>query len=459
MKDIDAVSLDENIENEYIGLGTEDEVELPGYSQEESYVMKSMNSLENRRVMLVNTVVGPGNSVGRLVAGLYDTLLQHGYDCLVAYGRGECPAYMKSYRIGRDIDMYIHGAVTRLRDRHGFASTKATREFINIIEEFDPDIIHLHNIHGYYLNVKVLFEYLKTSGRRIIWTLHDCWSFTGHCSHFEYVGCMKWSTANGCSKCEQLEEYPRSFGYDNSEKNFSQKKELFTGIDNLTVVTPSEWLKARVQQSFLKEYHIVVVPTGIDLTQFRPIEEELDRDNVIFKLKNALSLRGKKIILGVANPWRDRKGLMQFITLNKTISDKYAIVLLGLNDEQAGDLPETMIPLAKTESMDELAALYSMADVYVNLTLEDTFPTTNLEALACGTPVVTFKTGGSPESIDETCGIAVEKNSIQGIVAALDKIELSKGQAFTREQCVLRAMQYDKENRFMEYIQEVYEGI
>ncbi|MCR5735390.1 MAG: glycosyltransferase [Lachnospiraceae bacterium] len=459
MKDIDAVSLDGNIENEYIGLGTEDAVEIPGYSREESDVMKSMNSLENRRVLLINTVVGPGNSVGRLVEGLYDTLMQHGYDCLVAYGRGECPEHIRSYRIGTDLDMYIHGAVTRLRDRHGFASKKATKELIAVIEQFDPDIIHLHNIHGYYLNVKILFEYLKASKKRVIWTLHDCWSFTGHCSHFEYVGCMKWSTAHGCSKCEQLSEYPKSFGFDSSEKNFEQKRELFTGLENMTIVTPSEWLKQRVKQSFLRDYHVVVVPTGIDLTKFRPIDEEFDQNNVIFKLKNALSVRGKKIILGVANPWRDRKGLMQFISLNKTISEKYAIVLLGINDEQANDLPESIIPLAKTESIDELAALYSMADVYVNLTLEDTFPTTNLEALACGTPVITFKAGGSPESIDDSCGIAVEKNSIQGVVAALDRIELSAGEAYTKEKCVLRAMQYDKENRFMEYIQEVYEGI
>ncbi|MCR5106627.1 MAG: glycosyltransferase [Lachnospiraceae bacterium] len=459
MKDIDAVSLDENIENEFIGQGTEDILETPGYSEEEADVMKSMVNLENRRVLLVNTVVGPGNSVGRLVEGLYDTLVDHGYECLVAYGRDECPEHIRSYRIGTDFDMYIHGIMTRLKDRHGFYSTKATKEFIDVIEDFDPDIIHLHNIHGYYLNVKVLFEYIKESGRRVIWTLHDCWSFTGHCSHFEYVGCMKWQTQAGCSQCEQLEEYPKSFGYDNSENNFAEKKELFTGIENMTLVTPSEWLKQRVEASFLKEYHVVVVPTGIDLERFYPVEEEMSQDNVIFRLKNALSLRGKSIILGVANPWRDRKGLMQFVTLNKAIDEKYAIVMLGLTDEQANSLPQSIISLAKTESIDELAAIYSMADVYVNLSLEDTFPTTNLEALACGTPVVTYKTGGSPESIDETCGIAVEKNSIQGIIAALDKIEMSKGESYTKEQCVYRAMLYDKNTRFLEYIQEVYEGI
>ncbi|MCR4923826.1 MAG: glycosyltransferase [Lachnospiraceae bacterium] len=459
MKDFNSVSLDENIENEYIGLGTEDVIEAPGYTPQEAELMYDNRNLEHKRVLLVNTVVGPGNSVGRLVAGLYETLEQHGYDCLVAYGRGECPENIRSYRIGKDFDVYVHGAMTRLRDKHGFYSTKATKEFIEVIEEFDPDIIHLHNIHGYYLNVKVLFEYIKASGRRIIWTLHDCWSFTGHCSHFEYVGCMKWSTKLGCSKCEQLEEYPKSLGYDNSEENFRLKRELFTGVENMTIVTPSEWLRQRVLMSFLKNYHVVVVPTGIDLDRFRPVDEEMSRDNIIFKLKNALSIRGKKILLGVANPWRERKGLSQFVNLDKVISDKYAIVLLGLDDEQAEKLPESIVTLAKTDSIEELAAIYSMADVYVNLSLEDTFPTTNLEALACGTPVLTYKTGGSPESIDETCGISVEKNSIQGVIAGLDKIELSKGYAFTKEQCVLRAMQYDKNTRFVEYIQEVYEGI
>lgn len=453
--DVSSVSLDQNIENDYIGLGSYEE-EAPLITEQQQAVINSMDRLENRRVLLVNTVAGTG-SVGRLVTGLYDALSARGYECLIAFGRDDAPEGYNCYRIGNDFEVYFHGAMSRLNDKHGFYSKRATKEFIEVIEEFDPDIIHLHNVHGYYLNIEILFKYLKESGRRIIWTLHDCWTFTGHCSHFEYIGCNKWQT--GCYKCEQLNEYPKSMGADNSEFNYIKKKELFTGFDNLTLVTPSQWLKDRVSQSFMREYHTVVVPTGINLEQFAPVEEAVDEDNLIFRLRNSLNIRGKKMLLGVANPWRERKGLLQFENLAKTIDDSYVIVLLGLNDSQLSNLPESIVGLAHTDSVGELAALYSMADVYVNLTLEDTFPTTNIEALACGTPVVTFKAGGAAESIDDTCGIAVERNSIQGVVAAIEKINSQRGIGYTVENCLRRARIYDRNYRFMEYIQEVYEGI
>ena len=263
----------------------------------------------------------------------------------------------------------------------------------------------------------------------------------------------------GCFKCEQLHEYPKSFGVDSSSRNYEAKKQLFTGIENLTIVTPSEWLKDKVQQSFLKEYPVTVVPTGIDLTQFYPREEIMSEDNLIYRVKNHLSLRNKTILLGVANPWRDRKGLVQFEALAKTLDERYAIILVGLNEKQIKALPENIIGLSRTDSTEELACLYSMADIYINLTLEDTFPTTNIEALACGTPVITYKAGGSPESIDETCGEAVDRNSIQGIVAAIDKIQSLKGECYTTQMCLRRAQLYSKEYRFLEYIQNVYEAL
>lgn len=453
---ISVVSLDNNVENSFIGQGMVEEKDEPMYTLEERRVVHSMRNLENRRVMLVNTVVGTG-SVGRLVEGLYNTLESNGYDCMVAYGRGDAPEGMKAYRIGQNLDVYIHGGLSRITDRHGFYSGHATSEFIDVIEEFNPDIIHLHNVHGYYLNIKLLFEYLKTTNIRIIWTLHDCWTFTGHCSHFEYIGCMKWM--NGCHSCEQLDEYPKSFGKDNSERNYREKKELFTQLKDVTLVTPSEWLAGRVAQSYMGQYHTVVVPTGIDLDMFHPIAEERNSDNLIFRLRNNLNLRNKNVILGVANPWRERKGLSQFVKLSKVLNERNVIVLLGLNDSQLNELPENIIGIGHTDSVEELAALYSMADIYVNLTLEDTFPTTNIEALACGTPVVTYRSGGSAESIDDTCGISVERNSVQGVVAAIDMILSQKGMMYTQEDCVRRARIYAKEYRFEEYIREVYEGM
>lgn len=454
--DISVVSLDNNIENSFIGQSMSDPEPEVLYTKEARKVARSLNHLETRRVMLVNTVVGTG-SVGRLVAGLYEALSSNGYECMVAYGRDTHPEGMNAYRIGGDLDVYIHGGLSRLTDRHGFYSKRATTEFINVIEDFAPDIIHLHNIHGYYLNIRVLFEYLKKTDIRVIWTLHDCWSFTGHCSHFEYIGCMKW--VSGCYSCEQLAEYPRSVGRDNSSRNYNDKRELFTGHPDLTLVTPSQWLKSRVEQSFMGEYHCVVVPTGIDTSIFHPVAEKRSDDNLVFRLRNSLNLRNKNVLLGVANPWRERKGLMQFVNLSKLINERCVIVLVGLDDEQLSSLPESIIGIGHTDSVEELAALYSMADIYVNLTLEDTFPTTNIEALACGTPVITYRSGGSAETIDESCGIAVERNSVQGVVAAVDTILSQKGIAYTADDCVRHAMLYDREVRFDEYIREVYEGM
>ncbi|MCR5302866.1 MAG: glycosyltransferase [Lachnospiraceae bacterium] len=454
--DISVISLDNNIENEFIGQGMTDPEPEVLYTKEARKVVRSLNHLETRRVMLVNTVVGTG-SVGRLMAGLYYTLSANGYECMVAYGRGSHPEDMNAYRIGQDLDVYIHGGLSRLTDRHGFYSKRATREFINVIEDFAPDIIHLHNVHGYYLNIRILFEYLKSTDIRVIWTLHDCWAFTGHCSHFEYIGCTKWIT--GCYSCEQLSEYPKSVGKDNSVRNYADKKELFTGFERMTLVTPSQWLKSRVEQSFLGSYHTVVVPTGIDTSVFRPVAEERRDDNLVFRLRNSLNLRNRNVLLGVANPWRTRKGLLQFVNLSKLISERCVIVLVGLNDEQISSLPDSIIGIGHTDNADELAALYSMADIYVNLTLEDTFPTTNIEALACGTPVITYRSGGSAETVDETCGIAVERNSVQGVVAAIDTILSQKGIAYTAAECVRRAKMFDREVRFEEYIREVYEGM
>ncbi|MCR5420142.1 MAG: glycosyltransferase [Lachnospiraceae bacterium] len=458
LHDVTAVSLNDNIDNTYAGNAIPVEPVIPReiYDSQLTHYATAMSGFSGRKVLLVNTVCGTG-SVGRLVVGLYHTLEAYGYECLVAYGRGEAPEDVRAYRIGTDTDIYVHGAMSRLNDRHGFYSRKATLDFVAMIKEYDPDIIHLHNIHGYYLNIEVLFNYLKKCNKKIIWTLHDCWTFTGHCSHFEYIGCTKW--LNGCYKCEQLNEYPKSFGVDNSKRNYEEKRRLFTGIEDLMIVTPSEWLKDKVSQSFLREYPVVVVPTGIDLMQFYPYKEVMSEDNLIFNIKNQLSIRNKIILLGVANPWRDRKGLLQFGLLEKTLSDRYAIILVGLNDKQLQNLSPNIIGLNKTDSVEELAALYSMADIYVNLTLEDTFPTTNLEALACGTPVITYKAGGSPESLDDTCGEVVERNSIQGIVAAIDKIMSLKGQNYTSEMCVRKAQLYNKEYRFLEYIQHVYEVV
>lgn len=400
-----------------------------------------INMTENKKVLFINSICGAG-STGRIVTGLYDMLTEKGYTCMVAYGREQAPEGYTAYRIGTDMDVNIHGGISRITDRHGCYSTRATRQLIQEIEKFDPDIIHLHNIHGYYLNIRILFQYLKKCGRKIIWTLHDCWSFTGHCTHFEYIGCTKWQY--GCSNCEQLREYPKSLLCDGSEKNYRMKKELFTGISNMTLVTPSNWLKTKVEQSFLKEYPVQVIPTGLDLSVFCLVETDY---------RTKYHLENKFVVLGVANPWRERKGIDEFKKLAGSLSDRYKIVMIGLKEDEIAELPSDILGLPKTNSLEEMIAWYNTADVYANLSLEENFPTTNIESLACGTPVVTYRAGGSPESITSACGSVVERCNMVGVIAALDVLRMGESK---QAACLEQARNYDKNIRLEEYFKKVY---
>ena len=403
--------------------------------------------MNDKKVLFINSIVGTG-STGRIITGLCDVLKEHGVRTLVCYGRGSAPEGYECYRIGSDADVYMHGALSRITDRHGLYSAAATHRLVKKIEEYGPDIIHIHNIHGYYLNYEILFRYLRNCGKKIIWTLHDCWTFTGHCTHFEYAGCERWKS--GCHDCMQLREYPKSFFRDASAENYKLKKELFTGIEDMHLVTPSEWLRKEVSQSFMKEYPADVIPTGIDLDRFRPAGYK----DVGSDIKHRYGLDGKIIILGVANPWRERKGLQDFIELAGRLSDGYRIVMIGLKPSQMKLLPEKVTGIMKTDSLEEMTAWYSASDVHLNLTLEDTFPTTNIESLACGTPVITYRSGGSPESLDDSCGKTVAKKDIEGVISAIR--EITPKTAKMRQACMEHAALYDKNDRFREYYEKEY---
>lgn len=360
------------------------------------------------KVLMINVVCGI-RSTGRICTDLAVALEEQGHEVKIAYGREDVPEKFQKYavRIGSDLDVKLHGIKARLFDEAGFGSKKATEKFIDWVKEYDPDIIHLHNIHGYYLNIEVLFKYLKTCGKKIIWTLHDCWSFTGHCVYFDYVACDKWK--RGCYSCPQKKEYPARIGPDMSRKNYIKKRQLFTSISNMTLVTPSQWLSDFLHDSFMKEYDIRVIHNGIDTEVFRPMEG---------KVKEQYFCTDKKIILGVAAVWDKRKGLSSFIELSKKLDDTYRIILVGLTKKQIKDLPSNMIGIERTNSVKELVELYSAAAIFVNPTLEDNYPTTNIEAIACGTPVVTYDTGGSPESA-KMYGTSVAQKDVQALVRAI----------------------------------------
>lgn len=359
------------------------------------------------KYLFINSVAGCG-STGRIAAEKCRELMAQGQECRLAFGRDKANCDdIPTIQIGTPMDYKLHGVMSRCLDNHGFGSKAATRRFLELVKEYDPDVIWLHNIHGYYIHIGELFAYLKGCGKTIYWTLHDCWSFTGHCAYFDFVGCDRWKT--GCHNCPQKKSYPASLLLDNSRANFEKKRELFTGIPNLTLITPSQWLADLVKQSFLKEYPVQVVYNTINTEVFKPTPSD-------FRKKHGLE--NKKIVLGVANVWEERKGLKDFVALSEMLEESYKIVLVGLTQEQSRLLPENILALPRTNSMQELAGIYSAADVFANPTYEENYPTVNLEARACGTRVVCYDAGGSKETLRKTDAL-IPKGDVQAMLAAI----------------------------------------
>lgn len=387
------------------------------------------------KILQINSVCGFG-STGRIATDIADLLLARGHQCKIAYGRGEAPEKYGdiSVSITSPFDNKVHGVLTRLFDLHGFGSKGATRKLIQEIKAFSPDLIHLHNLHGYFLNVEILFRYLKKAGIPVVWTLHDCWTMTGHCAYFSAAGCEKYKTL--CENCPQLGQYPSTFFPFGVKRNHKRKKKAFSGVKNLTLVTPSVWLADITKESYLKEYPVLPIYNGLDLSIFRPVESTF---------KKKMGLENKKMILGVANLWEKRKGLQDFISLSEKLPENYKIVLVGLSEKQVKSLPKNILGLTRTAGIEELVEIYSAADVYVNPSVEETMGLTTAEALACGTPVITYNKTAVPEVPDETCGIVVEEG-VDNILSALEKVD------FSPEDCRKRAEKFEKTRQYEKYI-------
>jgi glycosyltransferase involved in cell wall biosynthesis len=395
------------------------------------------------KIIQINASVNTG-STGRITEDIGKLIITAGSESLIAYGRNAQPSSSKLFRIGSNLDVMMHGLRTAIFDQHAFGSVAATKKLIQWIEFEKPDAIGLHNLHGYYLNIELLFKFIRQSKLPVIWTLFDCWAFTGHCSYFDDINCLKWKKE--CYACPKKMRYPSSYLIDASRTNFQKKKALFAGLNNMQLVVHSNWLKTLVSDSFLGEFPISKIHSGIDLEVFSPVSSDVD-----FYM-NKYQLNRKKIILGVANIWIMRKGLSDFIQLSEMIDEDSRIVLVGLTISQIKSLPSNIIGIKRTESLKELAAFYSMASVFVNPTYMDNFPTTNIEALACGTPVITYSTGGSPEAVDEKTGIVVEKGNITQLNFAVSEI-LKNGKHFYSSFCRERAeVLFNKNDRFSEYL-------
>lgn len=390
------------------------------------------------KVYQINSVCGTG-STGKIACDLADVLQKKGSQSRIAYGRGSSNRE-NTFRFESDTGVMLHGVLSRITDRHAFYSAAATKKLIADIKNFAPDIIHLHNLHGYYVHIGLLFDFLKQYDKPVVWTLHDCWTFTGHCAQFDRIGCDKWKTQ--CSACPQKKEYPASLLLDGSEHNYKDKKRLFTSLDKLTVVTPSEWLADLAKQSYLGKYDVRVIPNGIDLSVFKPTHEDI---------RTQYGLQDKRILLGVAGVWTEQKGLPDFGIMAENLPDGYQIVLVGLTKKQIAQLPDGIVGIERTENAKQLATLYTQAHAFLNPTYEDTFPTTNLEALACGTPVFTYQTGGSGESVAEGCGAVIPKtNNIKQ--NALLLMQAACEATPDRKACLQHTQTFDKFAQFEKYI-------
>lgn len=367
--------------------------------------------------------------------------IQKGWQSHIAYGRGNRPSRSQTFRIGSDLTLYANAISARLFDNDGFSIKRATRQLIEHIKFISPDVVHLHNLHGYYLNTALLFKYLSESDIPVLWTLHDCWPMTGHCTYFDHVQCGRWKT--GCFSCPQKTEYPASLIVDNSKNNFLKKKQIFTGIRRMQLVTPSIWLAGLVKQSFLAGYPVRVINNGVDLNVFRP------RPGTAVREKYGLG--PEKIILGVASIWDDRKGLRYFTGLEKLLSENEKIVLVGLSRKQIEQLPVGITGVCRTENLEELAALYSLADVFVSPSTEETFGLTTAEAMACGTPVVVFNATASPELVSPETGLVVPKENISMLYDAITEI-LRNGRESYQPGCIARARKlYNSTDRCQDY--------
>lgn len=352
----------------------------------------------------INSV--PHGSTGKIMLQEHEELLARGAKSFAFWGRGRAPQNANEFRFATDAEVYLDVLRTRIDGRAGFHSKRATKRLLKKLDEINPDIVHLHNIHGYYVNIEMLFEWLVNHDCQVQWTLHDCWAFTGHCAYFTYVKCAQWRVHCAYNEpCCQLHTYPKTYSKHSCSRNFEDKQRIFTSIpaSRMTLITPSHWLEDLVKESFLKNYPILVKHNTVDTTVFKPTPSDF---------REHYGIGGRFMILGVASPWTERKGLNDFVQLAKDLDfEKFAIVLVGFSKKQIKSLPKEIIGLTRTDSAQELAAIYTVADVFFNPTYEDNFPTVNLEAQSCGTRVITYDTGGCSETIVDRGSFTVKNYS------------------------------------------------
>ena len=386
------------------------------------------------KVVQINATYGIG-STGKICAGISRMLTAEGIENQVLYC-GKKVDFPNGERYGGTAYIKLQALRSRISGHYGFHSKAVTRKLLRKLDSIRPDLVHIHNIHSHNCNLRMLFAYLKKHEIKVCWTFHDCWAFTGYCPNFDMVDCQKWKGA--CGKCPQRGSF--SWFFDKSGWLQGQKKALFTSFP-MTVVTPSQWMADIVKESFLKEQDVRVIPNGINLAVFRPRESAF---------RSRYGCADRWIVLGVAFGWDKRKGLDVFLELSRRLDHSFQIVLVGTDERTDKQLPPQILSIHRTCNQQELAEIYSAADVLVNPTREDNYPTVNMEALACAVPLVTFDTGGSPEIPDESCGTVVEKEDMDALTAEV--IRICENRPFSKDACLARAKNFEQQKRYREYL-------
>lgn len=394
----------------------------------------------SKTLLLINVALNTG-STGKIVEGIGTLALAEGWNVVVAHGaRYKNESNLKSIQVSSKIGEYLHYFESSMFDAQGLGSRVETKKFLRKLDRIKPDIVHIHNIHGCFLNYPLLFRYLKVRNIPVVWTLHDCWAMTGHCVHFERTQCDLWKSM--CDKCPQKRDFPSSYLFDMSKRNFMLKRELLSQLDNLHITTVSRWLADVAKESYLKSSPIHVIPNGIQTSQFQSTSSDI---------KEQLKIRGKRMLLAVASGFGERKGLYDYCRLNELLSDNYQLVLVGVSAEDRKHLPSNIIALSKTNSQLELVKLYSAADVLLSLSYEETFGLTILEAMSCGTPAVVYANTAQPELISSSTGAVVANGDLEAVVAAVDNI-CSKGKDIYSSNCKSFADNYEQTKIYRDYI-------
>lgn len=396
----------------------------------------------NKKLLIIGSSLNYG-SPGKITESLGLLAKRQGWEVYQAHGlKYSNPSQLIARPVSSNFGEMMHEAYSFLFDGHGLASTNETKKLVSWIKKVKPDVIHLHNLHGYYLNYKVLFDYLANVNTPIVWTLHDFWPITGHCAHFDFIGCDKWKTQ--CCHCPQKNAYPISFLLDRSTRNYELKKTAFTSVKNMTITPVSNWVGSLVAESFLSKYPIIPIYNGVDIEVFKPITSNL---------RERLGLQGKFVMVGVAAPWYPLKGMNDYFELSKRLPSEYQIIMIGLKPEQIKTLPPSIMGIEKTQNQKELAEYYSMADVVLNLSYQETFGMTTVEGMACGTPGIVYNKTASPELVDGTTGLVVEAGNIDMLMEAVHSMRTTYFKQYAALNCVKRVdMLFEKDKQFRKYI-------